>query len=200
MISVTVRPNFDRKPPEDCQRPLPRAASFTRMPIWGRTPIFSAASMISPSSVYFSTTGMMLRPICWPSIAVSMNSASLNPLQMIGVVLSAMRDDRQELGLRAGLEAEVVWLAELVDLFDDLPLLVDLDGVDAAVPALVLVLGDGGVEGGVNVAKAVLQDVREPNQHRQADAAELEPVDQLLQVDCPAPAPSSGAPARDRRR
>ena len=30
MISVTVRPNFDRKPPDDCQRPLPRAASLTR--------------------------------------------------------------------------------------------------------------------------------------------------------------------------
>ena len=33
MISVTVSPNFDRKPPDDCQRPLPRAASLTRMPI-----------------------------------------------------------------------------------------------------------------------------------------------------------------------
>ena len=35
MISVTVRPNLDRKPPDDCQRPLPREASFTRMPICG---------------------------------------------------------------------------------------------------------------------------------------------------------------------
>ena len=89
MISVTVRPNFERKPPDDCQRPLPREASFTRMPICGRTPIRCAVSMISCSSVYFSTTGMMLRPIFWASIAVSMYSSSLKPLQMIGVSLSA---------------------------------------------------------------------------------------------------------------
>ena len=38
-----------------------------------------------PSSVYFSTTGMIWRPIFWASIAISMNSASLKPLQMIGV-------------------------------------------------------------------------------------------------------------------
>ena len=65
-------------------------ASFTRMPICGRTPIRSAVSMMSCSSVYFSTTGMMLRPIFWASIAVSMYSASLKPLQMIGVSLSAI--------------------------------------------------------------------------------------------------------------
>ena len=90
MISVTVRPNFERKPPDDCQRPLPRDASFTRMPICGRTPMRCATSRMRPSSVYFSTTGMMLRPIFWASIAVSMYSASLNPLQMIGVSLSAI--------------------------------------------------------------------------------------------------------------
>ena len=59
------------------------------MPICGRTPTFSAYSRISASSVYFSTTGMTLRPIFWASIAISMNSASLKPLQMIGVALSA---------------------------------------------------------------------------------------------------------------
>ena len=89
MISVTVRPNFERNPPEDCQRPLPREASFTRMPICGRTPYLFCRLEIRPSSVYFSTTGMMLRPIFWASIAVSMYSASLKPLQMIGVSLSA---------------------------------------------------------------------------------------------------------------
>jgi len=89
MISPAVRPNLLRKPPDDCQRPLPRAASFTRTPIRGRTPIFSAYSRISCSSENRSTTGMMCRPIFWASIAVSMNSASLKPLQMIGVSLSA---------------------------------------------------------------------------------------------------------------
>ena len=60
------------------------------MPIIGRTPTFSAYWRISSSSVYFSTTGMIVRPIFWASIAVSMYSASLNPLQMIGVPLVAI--------------------------------------------------------------------------------------------------------------
>ena len=93
------------------------------------------------------------------------------------------RDDGQELRLRAGLEAEVVWLAELVDFLDDLSLLIDLDRVDAAVAALVLMLCDGAGERGVDVAEAVLEDVGEANQHREADASELESIDQFLQVD-----------------
>ena len=75
------------------------AASFTRMPIVGRTPIFSAYSRISPSSVYFSTTGMILRPIFWASIAVSMNSASLKPLQMMGVSFEAIATTASNSGL-----------------------------------------------------------------------------------------------------
>jgi hypothetical protein len=59
------------------------------MPIFGLTPTFSAYLRIKPSSVYFSTTGMTVRPIFCASIAISMNSASLKPLQMIGVSLYA---------------------------------------------------------------------------------------------------------------
>ncbi len=125
----------------------------------------------------------MLRPIFCASIAVSMNSASLNPLQMIGVVVVGEGDDGQQLRLGAGFQPEVVRLAEVEDFLDDLPLLVDLDRVDAAVAALVLVLGDGGLEGAVNLAQPMLQDVGEPDEHRKADAAELQPVDELLQVD-----------------
>ncbi len=69
------------------------------MPICGRTPTFRAYSRISPSSVYFSTTGMMRRPILWASIAISMNSASLNPLQMIGVSLLAIAMTASNSGL-----------------------------------------------------------------------------------------------------
>ena len=36
------RPNFERSPPEASQRPEPLDASFTRMPMRGRTPIFLA--------------------------------------------------------------------------------------------------------------------------------------------------------------
>jgi hypothetical protein len=41
------------------------------------------------SSVYFSTTGMICGPIFCASMAISMYSSSLKPLQMIGVSLSA---------------------------------------------------------------------------------------------------------------
>ena len=44
-------------------------------------------------------------------------------------------------------------------------------------------LGDGGLEGGVNLAEAMLQDVGEADEDRKADAAELQPIDQLLEVD-----------------
>ena len=42
------------------------------------------------------------------------------------------------------------------------------------------------------------EDVAEADQHRQADAAELQVVDQLLQVDGDATGPWSGGPGRDR--
>ena len=98
-ISVTVSPNLERYPPDCCQRPEPRAASLTRMPIVGRTPIFSAIFRIRSSSVYFSTTGMICRPILRAIIAISMNSASLKPLQMIGVSFEAMATTASSSGL-----------------------------------------------------------------------------------------------------
>ena len=55
----------------------------------GRTPTRSEYLAIKSSSVYFSTTGMMCRPIFCASMAISMYSSSLKPLQMIGVSLSA---------------------------------------------------------------------------------------------------------------
>ena len=39
--------------------------------------------------MYFSTTGMIWRPIFCASMAISMYSSSLKPLQMMGVSLSA---------------------------------------------------------------------------------------------------------------
>ena len=111
------------------------------------------------------------------------------------VVLEAVADDRravaavgqgqhgEQLGLGAGLQAEAVRLAEVEDLLDDLPLLVDLDRVDAAVPALVAELGDRLLEGVGDLADAVAEDVGEAQQDRQLDAAVLELIDQLLEVD-----------------
>ena len=110
------------------------------------------------------------------------------------VVLEAVADDGriwrfgqgehgQQLGLRAGLEPEMVRLAKVEDLLDDMPLLVDLDRVDAAIAALVVVLADGGAEGVVDLADAMAEDVREAKQDRQLDAALLELIDQFLEVD-----------------
>ena len=112
-----------------------------------------------------------------------MNSASLNPLQMIGVSLVGHRHDRQQLRLGAGLETEVVRPAEVEHFLDDLPLLVHLDRIDAEVPAVVLVLRDGRLKGAVDVGEPLAQDVAEPDQDRQADAAKLQVIDQLLEID-----------------
>ena len=143
---MTVRPNFERKPPDDCQRPPPRAASFTRMPICGRTPTFSAYSRISASSVYFSTTGMMLPA---DLLGQHRHLDELGVLEAVADdrrVVVGHRDDGEQLRLRAGLEAEPVRAAEVEHFLDDLALLVHLDRIDAAVLALVLVLGDRALE------------------------------------------------------
>ena len=44
-------------------------------------------------------------------------------------------------------------------------------------------LGDGVLKRLVNFAQAVLQNVAEANQDRQGDAAQLELIDQFLQID-----------------
>ena len=150
--------------------------------------------------MYFSTTGMMSRPIFWASIAISMNSASLKPLQMIGVSFSASADDREQLRLAAGLEAEAVLAAEVQHFLDDLALLVHLDRIDAAVTALVLVLRDGALERRVNLAEAVFEDVGEAEQDRRAEPAELEAIDQALEIDAARRILASDGPAGGRGR
>ena len=99
------------------------------------------------------------------------------------VLVVEHRHDRQQLRLGAGLEAVVVGPAELDDLLDDVAVLVDLDRVDAAVLALVAVLGDGVLEGLVQLDDAAAQDVGEADEQRQADSAPRDLVDQLLEVD-----------------
>ena len=111
------------------------------------------------------------------------------------VVLEAVADDRrfgaavghgqdgEQFGLGTGLQTEVERLAEVEDFLDDVPLLVDLDGVDAAVAALVAVLLHGGLEGVVDFADAVAENVGEAEEDRQLDAARLQVVDELLEVD-----------------
>ena len=101
-----------------------------------------------------------------------------------GGVVVGLGHDRQQLRLGARFEAEAVFPSEVEDLFDDLPLLVHLDRVDADVAAFVLVLVDCGLKGVVDVAEPVAQDVAKPDQHRQPDAAQHQVIGQLLQIDC----------------
>ncbi len=110
-------------------------------------------------------------------------------------ILETIADDRrvvrghrhhgQQLRLAASLQAELIRLAELQHLFDHLPLLVHLDRVNAAVVSLVLLLGHRRLKGAVNFAQAMLQNIGEANQNWQIDAAQLQPIDQLLQIDRP---------------
>ena len=126
---------------------------------------------------------MISRPIFWASIAISMNSASLKPLQMIGVSFSASAATASSSGLLPASRPKPYCAPKFSDFLDDLPLLVDLDRIDAAVAALILVLRDGALKRGVNLAEAVFQDVGEAEQDRRAQAAKLEPIDQALEVD-----------------
>ncbi len=110
------------------------------------------------------------------------------------VVLEAVADDRSILGFRerqhgqqlrlgAGFQPEMERLAEIEDLLDDLPLLIHLDRIDAAILSLVFILANGRLEGVLDLADAMAEDIREPQQDRQLNAALLELIDQLFQVD-----------------
>jgi hypothetical protein len=72
---------------------------------------------------------------------------------------------------------------DLVDLFDDVALLVDLDGVDADVAALVVVLLDGGIEDGAEFAHLHAEDFEEADEDGGIDAAQHEGIDEFFQVD-----------------
>ena len=153
------------------------------MPMCGRTPTFRAYSRTRPE------LGVFLDDRDDAPAHLLGQHRHLDELGVLEAVaddrrlVGRHRDDGQQLRLGAGLEAEVVRPAEVEHLLDDLPLLVDLDRIDAEVLAFVLVLGDGRLEGPVDVGEPLAEDVAEADENRQADAAQLEVIDQLLQVD-----------------
>ncbi len=113
----------------------------------------------------------------------------------VAVVLEAVADDhalrrilghghdREQLGLRAGFQAEAEFLAVAVHLFDDEALLVHFDRVHRDVAVLVIVLGDGLRERLVQTRQAVMQDVREAHHDRRGEIARLQSLDHFEQVD-----------------
>ena len=98
-------------------------------------------------------------------------------------VAGEQRDDRDQLGLGADLEAHVVVLAFREQRLDDVPLLVDLDREHAAVGGLVAELLAGVVEGLVHRAHARPQDAVEAQQDRRVHAAAQDLPQQLVHVD-----------------
>jgi len=108
------------------------------------------------------------------------NSASLKPLQMIGVSLSARAIDGQQFGLAARLQAEAIRPAELAAPPRP-PAAADSPSPDTRSnsrpdsPHSFIAV----VNGAVDLAQPVLEDFAESQQDRQVDAAELQPVNQL---------------------
>ncbi len=182
--SDRVRPNLERKPALDFHRPAPRVASLTANA--DDRPDVQLLAMAHDRL----ELGELLDDRDHLLADLAGEHRHLDEL----VVLEPVADDRrirgfgqgehgQQLGLGAGLEPEMVRLAKVEDLLDDVPLLVHLDRIDAAITALVVVLANGRAEGVVDLADAMAEDIREAKQDRQLDAALLELIDQLLEVD-----------------
>ncbi len=96
----------------------------------------------------------------------------------------AQRDE--QLGLAAAFEAVVVVRAEVGDLLDDLPLLVDLDREHAAIAAAVVQAGDGAREGLVEQGDLRVEQVLDAQQHRHLQAALLHARDDVGNADADA--------------
>ena len=77
----------------------------------------------------------------------------------------------EQLRFAAHFQAEIERLAGIQDFLHHLAQLVDLDREHAPVTALVIELGDGVAEGGVDGLHPVPQDVLKPDQHRKLQAA-----------------------------
>ena len=69
------------------------------------------------------------------------------------------------------------------EFFHHAPLLIHFDRVDARILPLKFVLPDGGGKCTVNLRQAVLQDAIEPQQDGEIEPADLEAVDQFLEID-----------------
>jgi hypothetical protein len=92
----------------------------------------------------------------------------------------------EEFWLAACFEAKVKLDGECGDLFADVALLVDFDGVDAAVTACVLLVDHCVVEGFADFAQAMVDDVVEAKEDGRVDAALAQAHDDFVQVNLPA--------------
>ena len=181
---------MERSPVDSTHLPAPFVVSRARTPITGRRSSSAAAARIVSSSPMRSIVITTLAPELLGEQRRLDEGAVLVAVaqdQRLGVLLQRERD--QQLGLGAGLDPEVEGAAVLDQLLDHVALLVDLDRVDAAVAALVVVLRDRLLEGAEQLLDARPQDVGEADQDRQVEPAAAQVVDELLEVD--------RAPSRD---
>ena len=180
---MTVRPNFERKPPDPCQRPPPRGGELDAHP--DLRPHADLLGVLQDQA----ELGVLLDDGDDRAPDLLGEHGHLDELGVLEAVADdrrvvvGLRGHREQLRLRAGLEAEAVLAAEIEHFFDDLPLLVDLDRVDTDVTAFVLVLGDGRLERVVDVAEPVPEDVPEADEHRDLNPAQLQMIGELLEVD-----------------
>ena len=178
---MTVRPNFERKPPDDCQRPEPARGELD-----AHADVRAHADLLGVLEHQLEL-GVLLDDRDDLAAHLLRQHRHLDEFE----ILEAVADDRRVVGrhrrhgeqlrLAAGLETEAVLRAEVQHFLDDLALLVHLDRVDAAVLALVLVLVDRALESAVDLAEPVLEDVGEADQDRHREAAQLQAIDQPLQ-------------------
>src|SRR5579875_104478 len=109
------------------------------------------------------------------------------------VILKSVADDRrlvirdrqhsQQLWLSTAFQSKPIRPAKIDNFFHHLPLLIHLDGVHAAVGALIAVFTDRGIKRLVQLCQPVPQNASKTNQDGQRDATPLQRVHQLLQID-----------------
>ena len=87
------------------------------------------------------------------------------------------RHHRKKLWLGASFKTELKRLAEIENLFNDLPLLVNLDGVDATVLTFVIELFNRFLEGSMNFRNTMAQNISEANKDGKLDTTRLQLVD-----------------------
>ena len=102
----------------------------------------------------------------------------LKPVADDGCITTVgQRHHRKKLWLGASFKTELKRLAEIENLFNDLPLLINLDGVDATVLAFVIELFNRFLEGSMNFRNTMAQNISEANKDGKLNTTRLQLVD-----------------------
>lgn len=101
----------------------------------------------------------------------------------VGLRVVHVGEGGDEFGFAAGFEAVVVFAAVAGDFLDDFLLLIDLDGVNAPIDALVFGFFDGGVEAFVEFINAPAEEVAEAEEDGELGAAFAEAAGDLDEAD-----------------